>query len=34
MSSDGMTTLNGGVSFDRIGNENRRSIRLQAEMRF
>jgi len=34
MASDGMIRLNGGVSFDRIGNENRRSIRLQAEMRF
>ena len=33
-SSDGMTTLNGGVSFDRIGGQDRRSIQLQAEMRF
>lgn len=33
-SSDGMTTLNGAVSFDRIGGQDRRSIQLQAEMRF
>jgi hypothetical protein len=33
-SSDGMTTLNGGVSFDRIGSQDRRAIQLQAEMRF
>jgi hypothetical protein len=33
-SSDGMTTLNGGVSFDRIGGQDRRAIQLQAEMRF
>jgi hypothetical protein len=33
-SSDGTTTLNGGVSFDRIGGQDRRAIQLQAEMRF
>jgi hypothetical protein len=33
-SSDGKTTLNGGVSFDRIGGQDRRAIQLQAEMRF
>ena len=33
-SDDGMTTLNGGVSFDRIGGQDRRAIQLQAEMRF
>jgi hypothetical protein len=33
-SSNGTTTLNGGVSFDRIGGQDRRAIQLQAEMRF
>ena len=33
-SNDGTTTLNGGVSFDRIGGLDRRAIHLQVEMRF
>ena len=33
-SHDGMTTLNGSVSFDRIGGQDRRAIQLQTAMRF
>lgn len=33
-SADGLTAINAGVSLDRIGDETRRSLRLQAEMRF
>ena len=33
-SSDGLTTVNAGVSFDRIGGQDRSSAKLQLQMAF